>query len=487
MSTIAAKPVVAAPSHRRWRRRLLVLLLILIGLPAGYYFYTKWSLEADIARAIAETDALDPRWRFDDMEADRKDIADEDNSALQIIKIAQSLRPATPRTPGDHKHYGEAFADLTPTAQLNSQQIQLIRDIFETIPNALTEARKLKNMPRGRFAVTWDPSGFLMILNDHQDIHTIRDLLQHDAMLKAQFGDPDAALESCLAQLNVARSLADSPFIYGLMIRSACDLALVQSVERILAQGQPNDEPLRHLQESLRTEQGELRGQWITALRSERAEFHRFFEPLQKGQKRWLQLAESLRMRVTLQDQLAHYVPSLMMKEYPQHLRLRNEQVAAARLPLDQQLEQFATLDQRIDRSDRRKVDLAEILPLLPRDLVNVCLNNLRGHAWLGAAEAGLACERYRLMHHQWPQSLAELVKAKLLDAVPTDPFDGQPLRLVRRKDGLTVYSVGPDKTDDGGNLQRDRPNEPGADLGFRLWDPQQRRQPPRPPAALDK
>jgi len=37
------------------------------------------------------------------------------------------------------------------------------------------------------------------------------------------------------------------------------------------------------------------------------------------------------------------------------------------------------------------------------------------------------------------------------LPAVPTDPFDDQPLRCKKLACGYEVYSVGPDFTDDGG------------------------------------
>jgi len=58
---------------------------------------------------------------------------------------------------------------------------------------------------------------------------------------------------------------------------------------------------------------------------------------------------------------------------------------------------------------------------------------------------------------------------------VPADPFDGKPLRLGHLPDGLVIYSVGPDKTDDGGKIDRSHPGAPGTDLGFQLWDPDRR------------
>ena len=485
----APSPQPPAPPrhHRRWLRRLLVFLLAFIGLPAAYYFYTSWSLKAEIARAIAETDALDPRWRFDDIEADRKALRDEDNSALQIVKIVRLLGRGGVRTPIHHMHYGKVFNELPVTAQLNPQQIQMIREIFEKNPEGLAEARKLKDMLHGRFPVTWDPSGLWALLPDHQEVRTICDLLQHDAMLKAQFGDPDAALESCLAHLNAARSLDDDPFMVSMAIRVACDSLLVQTLERILAQGSPQHGALQKMQDHVRTERTDLRSQLINAVRDERAYFHRFYEPLFQGKTRWMKVAEDLRIRVGLQDQLAHYLPALLTKDYPRHLRLRNEQVAAARLPMEQQHEQFAIIDKKVDRSDWRKAGLAQVLPILPPDLTKICANHLCGQALLAAAEAGLACERFRLIHKRWPETLAELVKEKLLDAVPADPFDGQPLRLVRRQDGVTVYSVSLDRDDNGGKVDSNQWRDRGYDIGFRLWNPDQRRQPPRPPVALEQ
>jgi hypothetical protein len=48
-------------------------------------------------------------------------------------------------------------------------------------------------------------------------------------------------------------------------------------------------------------------------------------------------------------------------------------------------------------------------------------------------------------------------------------------LRRKRLPDGLVIYSVGPDLTDNGGTLNRQNPIAPGDDLGFRLWDVAQR------------
>jgi len=71
-----------------------------------------------------------------------------------------------------------------------------------------------------------------------------------------------------------------------------------------------------------------------------------------------------------------------------------------------------------------------------------------RDNTVIGATQALIALKCYRSKYGGLPDGLAELVP-EFLDAVPTDDFDGQPLRYSQAKE--IVYSVGPDFTDDGG------------------------------------
>jgi hypothetical protein len=75
----------------------------------------------------------------------------------------------------------------------------------------------------------------------------------------------------------------------------------------------------------------------------------------------------------------------------------------------------------------------------------------------------------------------------EFLDKVPTDPYDGKPLRYRRLDDGVVVYSIGRDGKDDGGKLDRNDQLRAGIDFGFQLWDVNRRRQPWRPPPKADK
>jgi hypothetical protein len=90
--------------------------------------------------------------------------------------------------------------------------------------------------------------------------------------------------------------------------------------------------------------------------------------------------------------------------------------------------------------------------------------------------------ERYRLQNGRWPDSLDEVVAAKFLDKVPTDHFDGKPLRYRMASDGVVIYSVGKAGNYHGDALDAGSEFDPNTTerYEFRLWDVEHRRQPPR-------
>src|SRR5205807_3836798 len=94
-----------------------------------------------------------------------------------------------------------------------------------------------------------------------------------------------------------------------------------------------------------------------------------------------------------------------------------------------------------------------------------------RNQTYADAARVACALERYRLAHGALPDNL-EALTPQFLDKVPNDIMDGKPLRYHRTSDGgYTLYSVGWNQTDDGGQLVRKPgPKEATIDLTQGDW-----------------
>jgi hypothetical protein len=483
MSTTSSAQPLAPPARRktRWLRYLLVLVLLFVLVPAGHYLYLRWSLHSELAAAMAETDQLDPGWRLENIEAARKSYPPEEDSAPHIIKVTRLLGRASP---SHHRDYEVVFERLPATARLNAQQIAMIAEAFAKVPEGVAEARKLKDMPAGRMPLKYSPDFICTLLPNHQDARVVMDVLRHDAMWRAHQGDPDAAIESCLALLNAARVFGDEPTLISLLIRCAGHSLLVAAVERTLAQGFPGEAALEEMQQRLPREAADLRTHFVNAARGERAGLHELFLVLGRSETTIPFSTYAARMgpnpTQTAMEWLRDRFPILYRKDYPAHLRHMNELVKAAQLPLDEQLERFRALE---EAKKQKGIFAMSLAPSMEK----CCMAHLRSQAGIGALQAALACERFRIAQGRWPEALAELVQARLLDAVPTDPYANQPLRFSRTKEGLVIYGLGEDLEDNGGNIDREKTLQRGMDYGIRLWDPARRRQPPLPPVALER
>jgi hypothetical protein len=111
----------------------------------------------------------------------------------------------------------------------------------------------------------------------------------------------------------------------------------------------------------------------------------------------------------------------------------------------------------------RRGVMSAMLMPSLLRELeLTAETQTFREEVALALAATG-----YRLDHGTYPATAEALVPA-YMDTIPLDPFDGQPLRFKKNDDGsITIYSVGPDGKDDGGQIERTKTKP--LDTGFIL------------------
>jgi hypothetical protein len=454
------------PRPRSSRRRLFLCLGLLALAGVGLLAYFLLSSSA-LTEIMAEIDRQDAGWRLEEIEAGRQVLPEGANSALQVMAVKKLLGGQGIHTPATDK----MFDNLPPQVQLNLQQTAFLDKRFAALEKAVAEARKLKDMPEGRYPVRYSADFYTTVLFC-QDARASAELLQWDAARRSHAEDAKGALESCVALFHAARSMGDEPTFIPQLVRYACNAVSVYTLERTLAQaaGPPEEVMLKQVQAALEAEMHVPT--FFIAVRGERAGAHRFLTGVADGTVQTKMLGA---ISNPAEAAMMMTVPGYLTRQHTALLRYLTQVVEAAKLPHEQAEARLQALEKQIQDE-----------PALVRHLApafgKVREAERRNLAYLRGACCSVAAERFRVARNEWPASLEALVAAGFLGAVPSDPYDGKALRCKRALDGLVIYSVGQDRVDNGGVFNRERPMDPGTDLAFRLWDVNHRRQPPNPP-----
>jgi hypothetical protein len=451
----------AMSQRGRLRRWLLVVALIaLVCGAAGFSWLRPPRDDPSLDETLAALDRAEPGWRLADLLAARKPLPDDRNGAVCMGKAARLL----PKSWFDWQLMAE-LADVPAEKALSAELADRVRRELGRARPALEEARRLIDLPAGRRALRYDPADPVKHLPDISPPNGVSSLLLLDALDRLHRRDATGALRSCRAALNVGRAVADEPLAISMLVRMACVRRTCQTVGRALAQTEPPPGELALVQAALAEE--ERSPMCEPVIRGERGFLHDQFVisakqdmPLRDEGDEW-GLTEAERKSGDLQR-------ARLRAAHRDYLRLSARLLEIARLPPHQRTEPLAAWDK--ERQAVKNPAASWVKSLLTFEKAE-----RRAKAEYRCLIVAIAAERYRQARGAWPATTDALVPA-YLDAVPLDPFDGRPLRYRLADGGVIVYSVGPDGVDNKGRLAGKDPNEPGTDLGWRLWPT------PRPP-----
>ncbi|MBN1391352.1 MAG: hypothetical protein JW947_00960 [Sedimentisphaerales bacterium] len=97
--------------------------------------------------------------------------------------------------------------------------------------------------------------------------------------------------------------------------------------------------------------------------------------------------------------------------------------------------------------------------------LVPIYKTSYRVKAEVQSVPVIIAALRFKIDKGQYPEDMAELRQSGYITEIPIDPWSDQPLVYKRTADGFTLYSVGLNFKDDGGEVHRDEEGK------LKLWD----------------
>jgi len=270
MTPSVLSPRPARRTHRRVLLAALVLVLLAAGGFVGWLFYKDAAHERLLREALAETEALDPHWRIDALEARRAVIPGTENSAPLIQRIRAGLDRPRQNVFGQRD---EAARDLAPQVRLTDEQYQVLIDWLEQVEPAIRPTLALARHPRGRHPITYTPDLISTLLRHVDDMTMIEwQVLQPLHLVLVHEGDLAEAVRACQAQLNLGRSIGDEPFFVSQLVRIRYGREAVRGLERVLGHGEVAEDVLASFQRALAEEVAF--DPWPVAARGERAVVH---------------------------------------------------------------------------------------------------------------------------------------------------------------------------------------------------------------------
>jgi hypothetical protein len=331
------------------------------------------------------------------------------------------------------------------------------RDLAELLAANEAALRLLYSAPasgRSRYPIDLR-EGFTLSLSHLGQVKQAVRLLGAEALLRASEGDAEKATQALLAAGRVADSLSEEPLLISCLVRIASWSTVVARLEQVLGLAQLTEEQLALLQR--RVGEAERASALVHALAGEQASGIAIFtdrdmqDKVLGGPQGPNPPTRHVSYRAGLVFGL-YRATGLCQKDEACYLGAMAKTLAAAELPYPA----------RFSASEQAGVILTNPPPrfcifsrmLLPA-LARVYARDADFTARIRAATTALAVERFRRAHgNALPDTLEALVPA-YLPAVPSDPFDGKPLRFsrygARHGHSYAVYSVGSDRKDDGG------------------------------------
>lgn len=438
-------PLPTAKPRERTRQILLagasIVAIVVLVLLVSFSVW-RWRLRREMNSRLAEIKAAGQPVNWEDMQRWPVEVPEQENVALIYTQALFRL----------HEVKGLHIDDLPRRAGAISNELAtLIITAVQTNSEALQVAHAITNASRSRYPVNYldGPAAQLPHL---QGLKTLAVALACEAVLQAQEDNPAGASLPVESSLHLSQSLDNEPMLISQLVSSSILSVTSRSLERVLNRTSLPDAQLRQLE--LEFVKAEATKRLATGLIGERALYNEFLRLAQDDVRKMVSIANQTSESGEPTEMpgrnpgIGWRLIGFFERDRNFFLRAMATNILIAETGPPASLAMTNETD-RIEEQARRGFYITSSL-LLP-SVSGTAVRDASTRASLRAAIVALAIERWRLAHSDsLPGSLDDLVPS-FLPAVPTDPFDGKPLRYKPLAQGYVIYSVGMDREDDGG------------------------------------
>ena len=404
-----------------------------------------------LALALAAVIALDAMtlWNMD--------LAVRGEAATVRTEAGAMLLSVAPPQVEDERNaailYEKAFARLKADKSLASEDSPLEADAPDLTGPAVTQLlarhattlrllREAASMPGCRFEHDYAHPSISMLLPELNGERTAANLLRLDARHAAATRDPRRAVEDVNALFRLSRAAGSAPVAITGLVQMGIDRLGVHALADVLP-----SLGARELAELRIGDPASIGRLARRSLQGEEAFGLSVFSDLASGGLTIQQIAGPPQR--TAESDPSDLPPfPLLMRVFvmPSDMRAYQQYMESCQARAEQPFANTTDRDREATSAAAHHGLLTSIIvPALDRFLFQAA----QAQAAHAAAYVGIAADRYRLDHGAFPSSLDALVP-QYLDDLPLDPFDNAPLKFRLRGGDFLVYSIGPDRKDDG-------------------------------------
>ena len=320
--------------------------------------------------------------------------------------------------------------------------------------DALAFLHQASNIPRSRFPINLGKLSIMPYPHLGKIVRSAH-LLQTEAANHVAGTSPESAVRSVESLFALSRSLAKEPLVRSHLARLDSQRIAVGSLQHVLNGASLTDDQLGVLGVAL--EQGDDQRELARAFIGQRCIGIHSFNLLRDTTDltdlhvaRAHSLGQRLLVNCTVFFSSPQYLydsAGFIQWDELNYLYLMDRYIQTAQTDFPERI----AVAQVLRRSLEQQNGLHAFSRAWLRGMngSGIILRDATVTARLRAARVAVAVERYRVAHHELPQTLVELTPFGSR-GVPIDPFDGQPLRYQPLTPGYVVYSVGEQGDGDG-------------------------------------
>jgi hypothetical protein len=342
--------------------------------------------------------------------------------------------------------------------------------------NALEELRAASHLPHARFPLGYDEEDKAAILLPHLAVQkSISQLLRLRCVAELAANQPANALDDIKLMSRLNDAIVIEPILISHLVAIAIFDIQMQPVWEGVVDRRWNDAQLAALDADLA--QRDFLTEYQFAIRGERAFACDIVDYVKRRPEQLhnlgLLLNEGPEVFFDLRRFFARQIPSgwfdqnkaSIARIYTEHT-LRMVDLKERRFDAIAAKAAKQTLDAEVSNSSPYKL----FSRMLLLEIEKPSMRFVRAQASLDLARTGIALERHRLAHGEFPASLYALVP-QFIAKLPHDVINGQPLKYRRTETGgFILYSVGWNEKDDGGIVVMTSSKTPSVDMTKGDW-----------------